>query len=104
MWWGVPGVDIHNNIWMLATASTSLGPMGRALMGQYASGATYAPRIILMGNAQVGSGQVRMGDCAPAAQDPDGSVWLIGMYGATNPNPLNPENNLGCRAVHVTVN
>jgi hypothetical protein len=56
--------------------------------------------IVLTGQAQVGGGMVRMGDYASAEQDPsDGSVWLIGMYGAKNPNPLNPENNLGCTAV-----
>ncbi len=104
MWFGVPGVDKYQNVWMLATAATTQGPMGLALMGVYSSGTVYDPKVILMGQAQVGSGMVRMGDYASAAQDPaDGSTWLIGMYGATNPNPLNPENNLGCRAVNVKV-
>jgi hypothetical protein len=104
LWFGVPGVDKYQNVWMLATASTTAGPMGLALMGVYSSGNVYNPSNILMGIDQVGSGQVRMGDYASAAQDPtDGSVWLIGSYGAKNPNPLNSENNLGCRAVHVTV-
>jgi len=103
MWFGVPGVDKYENVWMLATASTTRGPLGLALMGVYASGKVYDATNILMGKAQVGRGMVRMGDYASAAQDPtDGSVWLIGSYGATNPNPLNRENNLGCRAVHVT--
>jgi hypothetical protein len=103
LWFGVPGVDKNRNVWMLATASTPTGPMGLALMGVYSSGLLYAPTSILAGAAQVGTGMVRMGDYASAAQDPvDGSVWLIGMYGAMKPNPLNSENNLGCRAVHVT--
>jgi hypothetical protein len=103
MWFGVPGPDKYQNVWMLATASTTQGPMGLALMGVYASGKVYNPTTILVGKDQVDTGQVRMGDYASAAQDPtDGSVWLIGSYGAMNPNPLNPENNLGCRAVHVT--
>jgi hypothetical protein len=101
MWFGVPGVDKFQNVWMLATASTTAGPLGLALMGVYSGGMTYSPTNILMGQAQVGSGMVRMGDYASAAQDPtDGSVWLIGGYGSSATNTEG--GNLGCRAVHVT--
>jgi hypothetical protein len=62
---------------------------------------TYSPANILMGQGPVGSGMVRMGDYASAAQDPtDGSVWLIGSYGSSAKNTEG--GNLGCRAVHVT--
>lgn len=104
LWFGVPGVDSHDNVWMLAAESDSQGPIGLALMGTYASGAAYAPRQIVQGQSELASsGQLHMGDYASAAQDPDGSLWLIGEYAAKSPNPLNVENSSsGCRAVHVT--
>ncbi|HVY25862.1 MAG TPA: hypothetical protein VHB79_04895 [Polyangiaceae bacterium] len=104
MWFGVPGVDAHQNVWMLASSATKQGPVGLALMGTYASGKTYDPHHIIDGKSQFGnSGQLRLGDYTSAAQDPDGSLWLIGMYAAQDPNPLNTEDsNAGCRAVHIT--
>ena len=103
LWFGVPGVDSHQNVWMLSSSASSAGPIGLAFMGKYASGSLYAPKKILDGKSQfAGSGQLRLGDYTSAAQDPDGSLWLIGMYAATKPNPLNTENsNAGCRVVHV---
>lgn len=104
MWFGVPGVDMHQNVWMLASTATKQGPVGLALMGTYSSGKAYDPHRILDGKSQFGnSGQLRLGDYTSAAQDPDGSLWLIGMYAASDPNPLNTEDsNAGCRAVHIT--
>ncbi len=104
MWFGVPGVDAHQNVWMLASAATKQGPVGLALMGVYKSGKIYDAHHILDGQSQfANSGQLRLGDYTSAAQDPDGSLWLIGMYAAKNPNPMNTEgSNSGCRAVHIT--
>ena len=104
LWFGVPGVDSQQNVWMLASASTTQGPIGLALMGVFASGQTYAPNVIVKGTAQInnGSAQTRWGDYYSAAQDPtDGSTWLIGQYGG-GPSGMNPESNAGCKAVHVT--
>ena len=106
LWFGVPGVDHQGNAWMLASASTTQGPIGLALMGVFASGQTYDPNVIVNGTAQInnGSAQTRWGDYYSAAQDPsDGSLWLIGQYGG-GPSGLNPESNAGCKAVHVTPN
>jgi hypothetical protein len=104
MWFGVPGVDAHQNVWMLASAATQKGPVGLALMGVYKSGKIYDPHHILEGQSQFdNNGQLRLGDYTSAAQDPDGSLWLIGMYAAKDPNPMNTEgSNSGCRAVHIT--
>jgi hypothetical protein len=104
LWFGVPGVDKVGNVWMLASASTTQGPIGLALMGVYSSGTTYDPNMVVMGTAQInnGSAQTRWGDYYSAAQDPtDGSTWLIGQYGG-GPSGLNPESNAGCKVVHVT--
>jgi len=104
LWFGVPGVDSSGNVWMLASASTTQGPIGLALMGVYPGGTTYDPTVVVKGTAQIdnGSANTRWGDYYSAAQDPtDGSTWLIGQYGG-GPAALNPESNAGCRAVHVT--
>jgi hypothetical protein len=104
LWFGVPGVDHDGNVWMLASSSTTTGPIGLALMGVYSNGKTYAPNVIVPGTAQLnnGSAQTRWGDYYSAAQDPtDGSTWMIGQYGG-GPAKLNPESNAGCRVVHVT--
>jgi hypothetical protein len=103
MWFGVPGVDAYQNVWMLASSAKKSGPIGLALMGTYQSGKTYTAKHILDGKSQFGnSGQLRLGDYTSAAQDPDGSLWMIGMYAADDPNPMNTEgSNAGCRAVHV---
>jgi hypothetical protein len=104
MWFGVPGVDAHQNVWMLASSATKQGPVGLALMGVYPSGKIYDAHHILDGQSQFdNNGQLRLGDYTSAAQDPDGSLWMIGMYAAKDPNPLNTEgSNAGCRAVHIT--
>jgi hypothetical protein len=103
LWFGVPGVDRAGNVWMLASSSTTQGPIGLALMGVYAAGKTYDPKVLIPGTAQInnGSDQTRWGDYYSAAQDPDGSTWMIGQYGG-GPASLNTESNAGCRAVHVT--
>ncbi len=104
LWFGVPGVDKAGNVWMLASSSTTKGPIGLALMGVYNSGSTYDPNTIVMGTAQInnGSATTRWGDYYSAAQDPiDGSTWMIGQYGG-GPAKLNPESNAGCKVVHVT--
>jgi hypothetical protein len=103
LWFGVPGVDKYQNVWMLSSTASKQGPIGLALMGLYPSGQTLAAHRILDGKSQFDdSGQLRLGDYTSAAQDPDGSLWLIGMYAAQKPNPLNTEGgNAGCRAVHV---
>jgi hypothetical protein len=104
LWFGVPGVDSAGNVWMLASSSTTAGPIGLALMGVYASGNAYDPQVIVKGTAQLnnGSANTRWGDYYSAAQDPiDGSTWLIGQYGG-GPTGLNPESNAGCKVVHVT--
>ena len=103
MWFGAPGVDAHQNVWMLASTASKQGPVGLALMGLYKSGKLYDAHHILEGQSQFdNSGQLRLGDYTAAAQDPDGSLWLIGMYAAKDPNPMNTEgSNAGCRAVHV---
>jgi hypothetical protein len=105
LWFGVPGVDSTGNVWMLASASTTAGPIGLALMGVYSSGKEYAPNTIVQGTAQIDNGSAdstRWGDYYSAAQDPtDGSTWLIGQYGG-GPKDLNPESNEGCKVVHVT--
>jgi hypothetical protein len=104
LWFGVPGVDITGNVWMLASSSTTQGPIGLALMGVYSNGQTYDPNVIVQGTAQInnGSANTRWGDYYSAAQDPtDGSTWMIGQYGG-GPSGMNPESNAGCKAVHVT--
>jgi hypothetical protein len=103
MWFGVPGVDAYQNVWMLASSASKQGPVGLALMGTYQGGKAYDAHHILDGKSQFGNnGQLRLGDYTSAAQDPDGSIWMIGMYAADDPNPLNTEgSNAGCRAVHV---
>jgi hypothetical protein len=104
LWFGVPGVDKAGNVWMLASSSTTKGPIGLALMGVYSTGVSYDPNSIVTGTAQInnGSATTRWGDYYSAAQDPiDGSTWMIGQYGG-GPAGLNPESNAGCKVVHVT--
>jgi hypothetical protein len=104
LFFGVPGVDITGNVWMLASSSTTAGPIGLSLMGVYSTGTAYDPTTIVPGTAQInnGSANTRWGDYYSAAQDPtDGSTWMIGQYGG-GPAGMNPESNAGCKAVHVT--
>jgi hypothetical protein len=104
LWFGVPGVDSAGNVWMLASASTTQGPIGLALMGVYASGNVANPSVIVTGPAQLNNAtaNTRFGDYYSAAQDPsDGSTWLVGMYGG-GPAGMNSDGNAGCKIVHVT--
>jgi hypothetical protein len=88
---------------VLAAATKTDGFVGLALAGRSPAGQLYAPKQILMGGAAIaGTGFVRFGDYASAAQDPvDGSLWMIGQY-AGAPRGMNPENSSGCKVVHVT--
>jgi hypothetical protein len=104
LFYGVPGLDGAGNAWVLAAATKKDGFVGLALAGRSVSGQLFAPRQIVMGGAGIaGSGLIRFGDYFSAAQDPtDGTLWMIGQYATATKTSLNPENNTGCKVVHVT--
>jgi hypothetical protein len=105
LFYGASGFDKYGNMWLLSAAAKPAGFVGLALAGRSAAGQVRAPKEIVPGEAAIpgSGGLIRFGDYASAAQDPvDGSTWLIGQYAGKAKGPLNPENNAGCKVVHVT--
>jgi hypothetical protein len=105
LFYGASGFDKFGNMWLLTASAKPAGFVGLSLAGRSATGTVRAPKEIVPGLAAIpgGGGLIRFGDYASAAQDPvDGSTWLIGQYANNAKGPLNPENNAGCKVVHVT--
>jgi hypothetical protein len=101
LFYGGAGLDKFGNEWVLMAAAKPAKGIGLALAGVRASGTIEEPMIVQADLSKI-SGE-RFGDYFSAAQDPDGSVWLIGQFGGTPNSPLNHENSAGCKLVHVTV-
>jgi hypothetical protein len=105
LFYGASGFDKYGSMWLLMSSVKPAGFVGLSLAGRSASGQVRAPKEIVPGLAALpgGGGLTRFGDYAAAAQDPvDGSTWLIGEYANKAKGTLNPENNAGCKVVHVT--